>query len=112
MPQGGRGKARKISDDMIIDSDNAAAVMVTDALDNLDGELSDNSLPAKVSIDKLPDSPSHRGVKRKISAIIPSKQIPGELKHLYHLKVESIENASSIGLRSGEYGGRNSSRTP
>ena len=89
MPQGGRGKARKISDDMIIDSDNPAVVNVMvdvtttcNMLDtNLDGELSDDSLPAKVSIDKLQDSPSQRGVKRKISAIIPSnlKQIPGEL---------------------------------
>ena len=85
MPQGGRGKARKISADTIIDSDHVdhddfdAAAAVAMPVGNLqvgDAELSDNSLPATVSVDKVQDAPGLRGIKRKISALVPRKQIP------------------------------------
>ena len=79
MPQGGCGKARKISDDTIIDSDHG--VVDNHGTKELpvapeknfvsDGELSDDSLPATVSIDKLQDAPGQHGVKRKISALVP-----------------------------------------
>lgn len=94
MPQGVRGKARKISDEIIIDSDDALAVVVDDnrgtkeppaapespeknlALDvDSDSELSDDSLPATVSNGK---PPGKRGIKRKISALVPRKQTPAE----------------------------------
>ena len=85
MPQGGCGKACKISTDMIIDSDHVdhddfdAAVADAMPVGNLqvgDAELSDNSLPATVSVDKVQDAPGLRGIKRKISALVPRKQIP------------------------------------
>lgn len=86
----GRGKARKISNDIIIDSDSddAGGAVVDNHRTageehtiplapeiNLasDEELSDHSLPETVSIDKLQDVPGQRGVKRKISALAPSK---------------------------------------
>jgi len=68
----GHGKAHKISDDMIIDSNDAAVVdncgtkelpVAPEKNLVLDGELSDNSLPATVSIDKLQDAPGQCGVK-------------------------------------------------
>ena len=99
MPQGGCGKAHKISDDMIIDSDDAAVVdnhgtkELPVAPENnlvLDGELSNDRLPATVSIDKLQDAPGHHGIKWKLSALVPSKQTPAEHKHLFHLTAESI----------------------
>ena len=99
MPQGVRGKARKISDAIIIDSDNAANVVATGNVDNngtkepaqaapqadseknlaldldLQPELDDSdSLPAAVSTDKLQHAPGQRGIKRKISALVPKKQ--------------------------------------
>ena len=86
-------------DDMIIDSDDAAVVnnhgtkeppVAPDKYLVLDGELSDDNLPATVSIDKLQDAPGQRGVKQKISALVPSKQTPAERKHLFHLISESI----------------------
>jgi hypothetical protein len=84
MPQGGRGKARKISNDMIIDSDDDSDVAVATKelpVPNLmDAELSDSSLPATVSIDKPEvqgsDAPALHGIKRKISALVPRKHIP------------------------------------
>ena len=98
MPQGGHRKARKISDDTIIDSDNGVVdnhgtkepPVVPEKNLVSDGELSDDSLPATVSIDKLQDAPGQRGVKRKISALVLSKQIPAERKHLFHLTFKSI----------------------
>jgi hypothetical protein len=100
MPQGGRGKAHKISDDTIIDSDDVAVVDNHGTKEppvapekNLvsDEELSDDSLPATVSIDKLQGAPGQRGVKRKISALVPSKQTPAECKQLFHLTSESSQ---------------------
>jgi hypothetical protein len=94
MPQGGRGKARAISDAMIIDSDDNVSQAVVDDHGTkelpVDGELSDDSLPAIVSVDKVQDAQGQRGVKRKISASGTSKQIPGELKQLFRLTSESI----------------------
>ena len=49
MPQGVCGKAHKISDEMIIDSNAVEKNLVL----NVDLKLSDNNLPATVSIDKL-----------------------------------------------------------
>ena len=99
MPQGGNRKAHKISDDTIIDSDDAVVVnnhgtkeLLVAPENNLvsDGELSDDSLPAAVSIDKLQDAPGQCGIKQKISALVSSKQTPAECKHLFHLTAESI----------------------
>ena len=79
----GRGKARKISNDTIIDSDDGAVqVQVVDNLVS-DEELS-NSLPEKVSIDGLQDVPGQRGVKRKISTLVPSKGTSTERKCLFY----------------------------
>jgi hypothetical protein len=104
MPQGGRGKARKNSVVMIIDSNNSdEALHVVNnpspgiiepprALEkNLgDSELSNGSLPAAVSIDKLQDAPGLCGIKRKILALVPKKKTPAERKLLFYLTSEPI----------------------
>lgn len=90
MPQGGRGKARKISAIMITDSDDAAASVVDNDCGTreleppVDGDLSDDSLPEIVSTDNVQDAQDQRGVKRKISALVTSKKTPasGEPFHL------------------------------
>jgi hypothetical protein len=95
-----RGKARKISADMVIDSDSDDSIQVVD--NHASGikdselpvvpehELSNDNLPASVSIDTRQDAPDQRasGVKRKISALVPSKQTPAERKHLFQLTFE------------------------
>ena len=90
MPQGGHGKARKILDDMIIDSDDDAVVVATKEpatvgnLGDSDLELS-NSLPAAVSKSTAPGQPEH-GKKWKILAllVVPRKQISAERKPLFY----------------------------
>jgi hypothetical protein len=110
MPQGVRGKARKISDEIIIDSDRDDADDAVASVDNrgtkeqlaaqpaqpvpdseknlaLDvdlPELSDDSLPAAVSTDKLQHAPGQRGIKRKISALVPKKQTPSSAEGKYY----------------------------
>lgn len=107
MPQGVRGKARKISDEIIIDSDDAADAVATGTVNNhgtkepaqaapdsdsaknlqvqvatvaldvdLQPELTDDSdgLPAAVSTDKLQHASGQRGIKQKVSALVPRKK--------------------------------------
>jgi hypothetical protein len=108
MPQGVRGKARKISDEIIIDSDRdnavdaavvdnrgpgtkeplaAQAALAPDSEKNLALDvdlLSDDSLPAAVSTDKLQHAPGQRrGIKRKNSALVPKRQTPASAEGKY-----------------------------